>query len=257
MLSLKLLILAALSAANHSASPGLAVLCYHDIQAVAKNDMTTTPALFEQHLKWLKEHGYRTLSMDDLVSMMKKQEPAPEKAVALTFDDGYEGVYKYAYPLLRKYGFRATLFLVTSKAGDSTGSMPHLTWPQIEEMDRTNIIRCEVHAAAMHVKLGLRVMEESSRGVEPKDVEQDLKAARDAIEQHTHRRASFIAWPFGNYNKQLIHIATKDGFYAMLNTEYGVNHPGDKVSTIKRLRMSSANDTLSRFESKLAKYGLR
>ena len=83
------------------------------------------------------------------------------------------------------------------------------------------------------------------------------KRAKGEIEDHTHRRVDFIAWPFGDYNTDLIRLAAKLGFYAMIDTEYGVNRPGDSVMKIKRLRLSSANDTLRRFEAKLAQYGLR
>jgi peptidoglycan/xylan/chitin deacetylase (PgdA/CDA1 family) len=238
-------------------SPGIAVLCYHDLQPVAKNDMTNTPSNFEAHMKWLKDHGYETLSIDDLVAIMKRKKPEPPKAVVLTFDDGYEGVYKYAYPTLKKYGFRGTLFLVTSVMGNEAPPMPHLTWPQIEEMDKEDVIRAEVHAYAMHIKLGQRLDEEKRKGEPPADIQNDLSRAKAEIQNHTHRRVDFIAWPFGDYNTDLIRLAARLGYYAMIDTEYGLNHPGDSVMKIKRLRLSSANDTLKRFESKLAQYGLR
>lgn len=237
--------------------PGIAVLCYHDFQPVAKNDMTNTPSNFEAHMKWLRDHGYETLSIDELVAIMKGKKPEPAKAVVLTFDDGYEGVYKYAYPVLKKYGFKGTLFLVTSVMGNEAPPMPHLTWPQIEQMDRENVIRAEVHAYAMHIKLGQLLEQEKKEGKEPTDIINDLKRAKGEIEDHTHRRVDFIAWPFGDYNTDLIRLAAKLGFYAMIDTEYGVNRPGDSVMKIKRLRLSSGNDTLKRFEMKLAQYGLR
>lgn len=237
--------------------PGIAVLCYHDLQPVAKNDMTNTPANFDAHMKWLKDHGYQTLSVDELVAVMKRKARAPAKGIVLTFDDGYEGVYKYAYPTLKKYGFKATLFLVTSVMGNEAPPLPHLTWPQIEEMDRDNVIRAEVHAYAMHIKLGQKLKEEEAAGKAPTDITEDLRRAKAQIENHTHRRVDFIAWPFGDYNTDLIHLAAKLGYYAMVDTEYGLNYPGDNVMKIKRLRLSSGYDTLRRFETKLAQYNLK
>ncbi|HEY3781165.1 MAG TPA: polysaccharide deacetylase family protein [Fimbriimonadaceae bacterium] len=238
-------------------NPGIAVLCYHDFQLVAKNDMTNTPKNFEAHMKWLKDHDYQTLSMDELVAIMKGKMPEPRKAVVLSFDDGYEGVYKYAFPVLKQYGFKGVLFLVTSVMGDEAPPMPHLTWPQIVEMDSSNVIRAEVHAQRMHIKLGQHLAEEEAKGLPSTDIEHDLAGAKHDIEQHTHRRVNYIAWPFGDYNTDLIHLAAKQGFYAMVDTEYGVNRPGDSVMKIKRLRLSSANDTLKRFEFKLGQYGLK
>lgn len=237
--------------------PGIPVLCYHDLQPVAKNDMTNTPANFEAHLKWLKARGYTTLSLDELVAIMKRKKAAPPKSVVITFDDGYEGVYRYAYPLLKKYGDRATLFLVTGVMGDERPPMPHLTWPQIEEMDRSGTIVAEVHAYRMHIKLGELLAHEEKKGQPPNDIVRDLAHARNEIQNHTHRPVHAIAWPFGDYNAGLIRLASKLGYYAMLDTEYGVNRPGDSVLKIKRLRMSSRYDTEQRFAKKLSLYGLR
>jgi peptidoglycan/xylan/chitin deacetylase (PgdA/CDA1 family) len=252
--------LAAVFAVLPSSAPkqgGIAVLCYHDLQPVAKNDMTNTPSNFEAHLKWLKGKGYKTLSVDELVAILKKKQAPPPKSIVLTFDDGYQGVYTYAYPALKKYGFKATLFLVTSVMGDESPPMPHLTWPEIEQMDREDVIRAEVHAEKLHVKLGERLKAELSNGEPSTDIEHDLQNARVEIQNHTHRPVHSIAWPFGDYTTDLIHLAAKEGYYAMLNTEYGLNYPGDSVVKIKRLRMSSKYDTLARFEQKLAHYGIR
>ena len=247
----------AFASAGSVRTGGIAVLCYHDLQPVAKNDMTNTPANFKAHMKWLKTNGFKTLTIDELVDILKKKQPPPRKGVVLTFDDGYEGVYTYAYPALKKYGFKATLFLVTSVMGDEQPPMPHLTWPQIEEMDRQDVIRAEVHAEKLHVKLGQRLSAEISKGEAATDIEHDLQNARATIQRHTHRPVHSIAWPFGDYSKDLIHLAAKQGYYSMLNTEYGLDYPGDSVVKIKRLRMSSKYDTLARFQQKLAHYGIR
>ncbi len=239
------------------AAQGIPVLCYHDIQPVATNDMVNTPANFEAHLQWLKEHGFRTLSVDELAAVLKGREPEPQHAVVITFDDGYQGVYQYAYPLLKQYGMQATLFLVTSKVGDERPPMPHLTWPEIEEMDKDGVIRAAVHADEMHVKLGQRLAKEERVGKSPTDISRDLAMARRDIESHVHHPVHSIAWPFGDYSVSLIHLACKLGYNVAFNTEYGVNRPGDNVLKIKRLRMSSKYDTVQRFEKKLAVYGVR
>src|SRR5437588_3455633 len=165
-------------------TPGIPVLCYHDLQPVASNDMVNTPNNFEAHLRWLKGHGYSSLSVDQLVAILKGREPQPERAVVITFDDGYQGVYEYAYPLLKRYGMRATLFIVTSKMGDGNPPMPHLTWPEIEEMDRAGVIRAAVHADEMHVKLGQRLLKEEKQGTKPNDIENDITIAGREIESH-------------------------------------------------------------------------
>ena len=241
------------SVVNANGKQGIAVLCYHDLQLKPINDMVNTPSNFEAHLKWLKEHGYRTIGVEDLVLQMKGREPMSPKEIVLTFDDGYEGVYRYAYPLLKKFGFKATLFLVTSVMGNEKGSMPHLTWPQIAEMDKAGVIEADVHACKLHVKLGKLAAKGDK---EAKAVVSDLAHAQLDIKEHVGHLPHYIAWPYGDYNKNLIAYASALGFYGMLNTEYGINRKGDSVAKIKRLRMSSGYDNLKRFAKKLAQYGL-
>lgn len=242
---------------GHHTQLGVPVLCYHDLQPKAINDMVNTPKNFEEHLKWLKDHGYKSLTLDQLAAGMKRKNSLPEKAVVITFDDGYEGVYKYGYPLLKKYGFNATLFLVTSKMGDRTPPMSHLTWTEVAEMDKSGVVQAEVHACKLHVKLGQKLKQEETEKKPTRDIAEDLRNAKVEIQRHTGRKVDYVAWPYGDYTKDLIALALKDGFVGMINTEYGINSPGGDIRRIKRIRMSSGYDTLSRFESKLSKFGVR
>ncbi len=88
------------------------VLLYHHIN-YADDVLSIPPELFEAQLKYLKEEGYRSITKEELAEYMETGKKSFNKGVVITFDDGYLDTWVYAYPLLKKYGFNAILFLVT------------------------------------------------------------------------------------------------------------------------------------------------
>src|SRR5690606_7574942 len=88
------------------------VLMYHHISPV-EGAINATPSNFEDQLLWLKRRGYRSLSSDEFAGHLNGR-PVPDRSVLITFDDGYLDNWVYAYPLLKKYGYSALVFLVTS-----------------------------------------------------------------------------------------------------------------------------------------------
>src|SRR5690606_7189850 len=88
------------------------VLMYHHVSP-GDGMITVSPVNFEQHLLWLKRRGYSSLTSSQFADHLSGQ-PVPRKSVLITFDDGYLDNWVYAYPLLKKYGFTAMVFLVTS-----------------------------------------------------------------------------------------------------------------------------------------------
>ncbi|MBN2384194.1 polysaccharide deacetylase family protein [bacterium] len=93
------------------------VLTYHSIRP----DGPITPELFEDQLRWLVENDYRTLTSWELFRHITGEQPVSERAVQITFDDGWLDNWVYAFPLLDKYGLKATIFLITGRIGAETG----------------------------------------------------------------------------------------------------------------------------------------
>lgn len=103
--------------------------------------LSITPDEFEEQMKYLRDNGYASVSLDTLYAALKKQTTLPSKPVILTFDDGYIDFYYNAYNILRNYGLSATVFIPTGLVGQPS----YLTWPQIREMHSSGVINFGAH----------------------------------------------------------------------------------------------------------------
>ena len=123
-------------------APGIPVLNYHQVEEKDGNPLTLWPDQFEAQMAYLAEEGYTPITIDEMMDALENGAPLPEKPVIITFDDGYADNYEYAYPILKKYGFKATIFLIY----DFTNTYPnYLTWDQINEMKESGLIHFESH----------------------------------------------------------------------------------------------------------------
>jgi len=117
------------------------ILMYHGIRQRSCNrhpyfETNTAPETFAAHMRYLSDNGYRTIGLEDL----KNDEAAFDRRnrkVVITFDDGYQDFYIHALPELVRYGFQATVFIVSSFAQNPTGGLSrhrHLDWKEIREI---------------------------------------------------------------------------------------------------------------------------
>ncbi|HRO44048.1 MAG TPA: polysaccharide deacetylase family protein [Flavipsychrobacter sp.] len=88
---------------------------YHRIWPNLHDRITQTPQQLEEQFTYLKSEGYETLSLSHYIQLCRGKTPVAKKYILITFDDGYQNNLTYAYPLLKKFGFTATFFII----GDS------------------------------------------------------------------------------------------------------------------------------------------
>lgn len=143
----------------------LPVLLYHHISEEVTNDMIVSPGRFEEHMKALADEGYTSVTLDEVISYIEEGKDLPEKAVLITFDDGYMSNYEYAYPILKKYGLNAVIFAVGETYGKDVYPdtdvkiYPHFGDNEREEMEKSGVIEIQSHSYAMHQNAGLEAGE--------------------------------------------------------------------------------------------------
>ena len=114
-------------------------LMYHSISEPSPGwpaDLCVKPAVFEEHLQFLKERGYNVVTARQAMILLKSRQNVMN-TVILTFDDGYEDNYTQAFPLLKKYGFRGNFFVIGKDIGkmfNQNGIVKYMTFAQLKEM---------------------------------------------------------------------------------------------------------------------------
>lgn len=185
------------------------VLMYHSIADNSKvtdnvsKSIILPPEVFKQQMQYLKDNGYTTLTLDELYNFLKNDKPVPEKSVVLTFDDAYEDNYTNAYPILKEFGFRATIFVITGGT-DKIGA--YLTSAQLKEMD-INGIDIQSHTVN-HEELDKLSLEKQ---------QETLVQSKQFLEKLLNKKVDYIAYPSGKYNN-FTEQAAKNAGYTMAFT---------------------------------------
>lgn len=213
------------------------VLNYHKIDNLP-HALSLTPEEFDEQMSYIAENGYHTISPDQLVGYLKYGRPLPDKPVLITFDDGYRDNYANAYPILRKYGFTATIFLVTSLVGQDDR---FLTWEQVREMQKSGFTfgSHTVHHLAL-TKLS------------PEQVQEELVESRLEMERQLGAKPRYFAYPTGAYNRQLAETVRLAGYRAAFTVRYGeVGLESDQYA-LERIPIFHGGHTFRSFYYRLA-----
>lgn len=223
----------------HSAARCVPVLNYHQINDQAENALTVHTDQFEAQMKYLSDNGFHAITPTDMLDSWENGTPLPDKPVILTFDDGYVDNYRNAFPILEKYKLKGTIFLIS----DFIGTYPnYLTWPQIEEMQESGYIDFQSHTLS-HQQLDQTTPEETFH---------QLEGSKQALEWHLKKPVSFIAYPCGSYDDELIRQTRKAGYRAAFTVNYGVTSPDENPFVLDRVPIFGSNShTLLRFKLRL------
>ena len=222
-------------------APGIPVLNYHQIEEKDGNPLTLWPDQFEAQMAYLADEGYTTITIDEMMDSIENGTPLPEKPVIITFDDGYADNYEYAYPILKKYGFKATIFLIY----DFTNTYPgYLTWAQINEMKASGLIRFESHTMT-HANLAeLTSIDE---------LHHEIADSHDLLSEKLGYDMQYIAYPGGRVNEEIEEITRAAGYRGGFTVHYGLSTPAEGRYQMDRIPIFGANmHTLTRFKLRLA-----
>jgi peptidoglycan/xylan/chitin deacetylase (PgdA/CDA1 family) len=197
---------------------------------------TQTASAFEKEIVYLKEQGYTAIGVDELVAWRSGAIELPEKSVVITFDDGARSVLEIAYPILKRHGMKATLYIVTSRVGKKWEGFDVLTWDELWLLQSSGVFTIESHTHGLHHIVRSRAghlpvsIAMSEAGYRPpgsvswhEAILDDLTTSRRLIAEHLGHDARHLAWPYGGRNAELDSLATLAGFRSMATLEEGAN----------------------------------
>jgi len=225
---------------------GIPILMYHSISDSDDSSRhpyyrtVTSPGVFEQHLKFLRDNGYKSISLSDAVSRLRAGAPDNERTVVITFDDGFRNFHSQAFPLLNKYGFSATMFLPTSYIDRDTRKFKGvdcLTWRQVRDLQK----------AGMHFG-SHTVTHPQLKNVGPKELETEIRCSKQTIEDELGRAVASFAYPYAfpetdsAFRQRLHGLLEKNGYENGVSTIIGTADDAGARFFLKRLPMNSFDD---------------
>ncbi|MBM4200788.1 MAG: polysaccharide deacetylase family protein [Gammaproteobacteria bacterium] len=228
----------------------LPVLMYHRVapgKADAMRRYRVSPEAFEEQLQYLRDAGFYSVGWAEWQAAAAARIPLPGRAIALTFDDGYQDVFEFAAPLLERYGFRATVFLVADRIGGSNvwdqafaETIPLMGWAEIRELHARGL-QFGSHTATHRALTGLSIAEVVDEGAR----------SRAMIEDALRSPVRAIAYPYGDFDDPVAHAMGGCGYLYGLSCRHGRARFGDSLLALPRIEIEGT-DRLRDFVAKLA-----
>lgn len=228
------------------------ILAYHSISAQRRDSLAVRVADFDAQLAWLRRHGYRSLT---LAEYMRHPPARGERVVILTFDDGYADNYTHAFPILQRYGFVATVFLVADyisterifgwdapKIGAAHEAEQYrvLTWQQIDAM------------AAYGIEFGSHTCTHPELpAVSPEQCAREIVQSRQKLAARIGQEIGSFCYPRGKLNDDVIRLVEQAGYRCAVVTPTRAGIPLGRY-TLRRVGLYQ-NSTPWRFRIKIAR----
>lgn len=207
---------------------------------------------FSAQMDFLRKAGYYFVTLNEVVEYARGRIKLPRKAAVITFDDGFQDNYRYAFPILKERGVQATIFINTGfvgkelTGGEAFGSVvperknavyQFLSWDEIREMNNNGIdFQPHTHSHPDLTQLG------------DNEAEKEITLSRTIIEEKLGKKANHFSYPLGKYNDHTINILKQAGFdSAWAVRPYNVK-PGMDLFTLPRKNPGSGN-SLSEFKT--------
>jgi peptidoglycan/xylan/chitin deacetylase (PgdA/CDA1 family) len=201
----------------HNGFQVVPVLCYHDFAKTCKSSLCVPEDIFEQQMKYLKENNYRVITLGELMGFLEFKQAIPKRSVVITIDDGYRSTYDIVFPIMKKYGFRATLFIYTAFVGASKNAVK---WDQLREMKEYGF---EIGSHTIsHADL-TKVMPAEGDDSFAQRIMKELKGSKDLIDAKLGQDTAVIAFPYGKFNKAVLDLTAKAGYKIGVSVKRGGN----------------------------------
>jgi peptidoglycan/xylan/chitin deacetylase (PgdA/CDA1 family) len=216
------------------------ILMYHSISQYASpkfKRFAVAPALFNEHMAYLHQHAYTPVTITRFVQACTQESATlPANPVILTFDDGFSDFYTEALPVLKRYGFVATLYLVTAyingtsrwlqREGEAT--RPMLTWDQIADISSAGI-ECAAHTHT-HPELDTLPLSQAR---------EEIVQCKQLLEQHIGQEVLSFAYPYGYHTTSIKQLVKEAGYTSACAVKYEMSTETTDPFALTRLIVSA------------------
>ena len=230
--------------------PGVAVLTYHWVGERPAEFTVLPPRRFRRQMRYLHDHKYHVVPLSAVVGALKAGKPLPEKAVVLTFDDGYRSCWTQVRPVLKQYRFPATFYAYTDYIGTDGDS---LSWSQLRRLAHDPLFEVGSHTLT-HPDLEKHLCgecEQHYRGW----LEREVSGSKRILEKRLGIKVAAFAYPYGAYDSLVVAAAERAGYQSSVTTDEapltGKMGIGQSMETLPRQFIDRA-DTMADFVHKIS-----
>ncbi|WP_019029282.1 polysaccharide deacetylase family protein [Colwellia piezophila] len=225
------------------------ILQYHHVSDSTPASTSISPKQFEVHLQYLKDKNFTVVPLSELIEAIKKQQPLPDKSVAITFDDAYIDVLTQAKPILDKFGFPYTIYVNPGiiNRNDNKQSSPYMSWIQLKTLADEGVIIANhgfEHDSMTRITNGL-----TQEAWLKKQTDLLLKAEA-MIKDNTGQSWRYYAYPYGEYDMAVQAWAKENDFVAFSQQSGAIDLSTD-LTSVPRFPASQPYDKISGLRDKL------
>lgn len=227
---------------NNASHNEINILTYHhllpkDREHFKENSSVIDVEVFEEQMKFLYENDYNAVTLQELEKFLLGEIELPEKSIVITFDDGYLSNYKYAYPILKKYNLKASIFLITSlierKPQEFNESiLQYLSEKELQEM--SDVFEYANHTNNLHrlndENISFLLLESKEK------IKQDLETNIYLTKSH------YFAYPYGQYNEEIISLLEDVNMTMAFTTKSGPVKKDDSMLELNRYSIYPGTD---------------
>lgn len=239
-----LVVLMLCSLPSHAADQ-IVILQYHHVDHDTPAATSITPDVFDQHLQYLQDHDYVVVPLEASINALRNGEPLPDKAVAITVDDGYRSVYTEIYPRMKKLQWPFTVFI--NPAAHDTASRHYLGWEQIREMSQSGVVFANHTNSHLHM---LRMLPQETESQWLLRVKTDIQTAQQRLHDELGQAPMLFVYPYGEHNPALRKLVSELG-YIGFGQQSGPAGPHADFSVVPRFPMAAGFASMKRFPEKL------
>jgi peptidoglycan/xylan/chitin deacetylase (PgdA/CDA1 family) len=200
---------------------------YHRVSAApppSQRPLTVRPVDFARQMRWLKQHGYRTITQRELYDALFLGKRLGPKPILITFDDGYSDVFHEALPVLKRLDMRATAYVISGRTLRS--DTVFLTWHLLRALERDGF------EIGSHT-----ITHRDLTSLSDNEVLRELVQSRRAFERRLGHPVQWLAYPFGAYDSRIERLARRAGYVLAVTTEQGVVQSASRPLALRRLRV--------------------
>ena len=221
------------------------VFIYHRVGDSRYPSTNISTEVFEMHLKYLQENGYEVITLGTAVDFIEKGNSAPERTAVLSIDDGYTSFLENGFPLLKEYGFPATLFINTKQVGGKG----FIGWEGLKMMRENGIeIANHSHSHDYFVnRAGEELVEEFTA---------DLETSHKIFKEKLGFVPDIYSFPFGEYTPEMQQILKDNGYRAAAGQHSGVISEYSELYNLPRFPMTGIYATKEKFIERVKMHSL-